>query len=129
LGAKVFANLGNANEDLKKPEDAAPNYLFASALYFILFRQGVPCLRDVIGYLEKVREFGEGEIKGDAELMLTALLKLSGKEVTIPDVSISRRGKALREALHGRESTFEPENEIDVMVLSLIADIKSQREV
>jgi hypothetical protein len=73
-----------------------------------------------------VIELGEGEIKEEAALMLTAIRKLSGEEAEIPDGPRSRRGEALKEALDGRKSTFKPENEIDVMILGLIDDLTAQ---
>jgi tetratricopeptide (TPR) repeat protein len=45
FGAKVYANLGGAYETLQKREEAAQSYLCASALDFILFKQGVPLLK------------------------------------------------------------------------------------
>ncbi|ODS36212.1 hypothetical protein BEH94_05145 [Candidatus Altiarchaeales archaeon WOR_SM1_SCG] len=123
FGANVFANLGKGYEKLKKHKEASQNYLFASACYFFRFKQGVPLLNEIVYYLKKAAELGEGEIKGDALLALAALNKLSGGEVEIPDCVVSKRGNALKEALNGRRVEFKGEGEVDLMAGMLVEEL------
>ncbi len=125
FGARCFAGLGSAYETLQNPENASQNYFFASATYFLMFKQGVPCLNDILGHLEKVIELGGGKNVGDAEMMRTAIFRLMGKDAEIPDVPLSDRGQVLREALNGKNVELNPRDEIDLMVLILTKDILS----
>ena len=122
-GAMCFANLAKEYEELQNSKDAVRNYFFASANYFLLFKHGVNCLDDVLKYLVKVAELGDEKTKGDAEIIIITLNRLAGKEVIIPEVPLSRRGEALKEALNGNRVKIKPENEIDLMVISLIKDL------
>ena len=123
FGAKCFAGLGNGYERLNNAEYAAMNFMMASASYFLLFRKGIPCLGDVIKYLDKVVKLGEGEMKGDAELIITAITRLAGQETALPEGDFSKRGEALREAFNGNIIEIKPENEIDLMFMFLINEI------
>ncbi|HZK60521.1 MAG TPA: tetratricopeptide repeat protein, partial [Anaerovoracaceae bacterium] len=123
FGAQCFVGLGNGYETINNTKDAAMNYMMASASYFLLFRKGIPCMDDVIEYLDKVVKLGEGEIKGDAELSITAITRLTGQERELPEGDFSKRGEALREALNGNIVEIKPENEIDLMFMLLINDI------
>ena len=123
FGARAFAGLGKAYEKLQNRKSAAQNYLQAAANHFILFRKGVKCLPTVVNYLGKVTKLGETEVKGDAQLMLTAMRRLAGEDVQIPQVPLSKKGEALKEALNGKKTEFKPENEIDIMILILINDL------
>lgn len=127
FGARCFEALGIAHEKLQNPKDAAQNYLFASANHFLLLTKGVRCLERMLFCLRKVIELGDGEVRGDAELMLTAMRRLAGQEADIPEFPLSRRGKALKEALNGRKVEFHSENEIDSMVLTLIKEVLSRK--
>jgi tetratricopeptide (TPR) repeat protein len=122
--AVCFANLGYGYETLNTPK-APPYYFFASANYFTLYTLGVHCLEDVLYYLDKVIELSK-ESKGDALLMKTAIKSLSTpQDITIPDVTYSPRGKAIIEAFKGKKYNFEPENDIDVMALTLAEHIRA----
>ena len=127
FGAKCFAELGKGHEKLKKTEDATMSFMMASSSYFLLFKKGIPCLGDVIRYLAKVVELGDGKIKGDAELITTAIFRLSDEDAEIPDSNCSKIGEALREALNGNRVEIKPENEIDLMVMLLINDLLSSK--
>jgi len=123
FGANCFVGLGSGYEKLQNPKDAAQNYFFASANHFLLFKKGVNCLDQVLICLQKVVMIGDGEIKGDAEIIFNVIQKLSGKVVNIPQVSNSTRGEALKLALNGKRVELNVENEIDIMVQYLIEDI------
>lgn len=123
FGARCFGHLGKAYEKLRNPKNAAENHFFASANYFLLFRKGVHCLDRVLYHLEKAIELGDSEIEGDARLIRTVIYRLAGREENIPQVPLSKRGAALKEALRGRKVEFQPENDIESMILILIKDI------
>ncbi len=126
FGAVCFIALGAAYEKLQNSEDAALNYIFASATRFLLFKKGIPCRDEVLFYLEKSIELGDEEIKGDAEMMRTAIVRLAGEEVEMPEVTtLSERGEALREALNGRTVELNPRDEVDLMALILIKELSS----
>jgi tetratricopeptide (TPR) repeat protein len=125
LGAESFAALGAAQERLQNAKEAAENYLSAASTYFILFKKGVRCLDEIMKDLQKVKELGDGETKGDTEMMLTAMKRLKGEETAIPEVELSKRGMALKDALERKAaySEFQPESVIDDMILILIKDL------
>ncbi len=107
--AICFLHLGNAYETLKD-EKAPLSYFLASANYFILFNQGVPCLDHVVYCLDKVIELADDQFKEDATLMKKTIEKLSNpqKEIKIPEISHSPRGKAIIETFKGKKFHFEP---------------------
>ena len=125
LGAEYFAALGAAQERLRNSKDAAENYLLAASTYFILFKEGVRCLDEAMKDLRMVKELGDGETKGDAELILTVMQRLEGEDATIPEAELSKRGMALRDALERKTAYLEsrPENVIEEMILILIKDL------
>jgi len=124
FGASCFAGLGKGYEKTGKTEKAAQNYFIASSVYFLLFRKyELPCLEDVVSNLKKVPVFSNGELKGDAQLILAIISKPGGGEVEIPDVVVSRRGAALKEVLNGRRVEFEAVDEADMMIKALIGDL------
>ena len=125
LRAFYSADLAEGYETLKD-EKAALYYFLASANYFILYNRGVHCLDDVIHNLEKVVNLGDETIKGDALLMKVAIDKMLNpqKEIKIPEVNHSKRGKTIIEAFKGKRFEFEPENEIDSMALTLAKEIR-----
>jgi hypothetical protein len=127
-GAKGFASLGDVYEKLQNRKEAAQNYLQAAANFFILFCKGVRCLSSVAANLEKVAELGELEVRGDAQLMLAAIHELAGENVQIPQVQLSKKGEAIKEAMNGKKIEFKPDSEIDVMMLILINDLLAKEK-
>jgi hypothetical protein len=125
LGARSFAALGMAQEKIQDRREAAESYLSAAATYFILLRKGVRCLDDVYENLQKAKEIGAEENKGDIEVIIAAMKKLEGKGVRVPEGKTSERGKMLRSALEGNiiKSRSQTDNAIDEMILILIGDL------
>ena len=125
FGARCFAGLGSAYEALEDRYRGSQNYLFASAANFLMFKHGIPCLNDVIGFIQKVMELGDGDVAGDASMMKTAIMTLAGEDAEIPDVPLSHRGEVLRDALSGKDAELNPRDEVDLMALILAKDLLS----
>jgi len=127
LISMCYKSIGLANEKEDNPKEAARNYMYAAANYFIWFQMGANILQATTNLLEKVIEFGDEEAKGEAIFVMIGINKLMGRNVDIPqDVCITTRIEPLKEALNGTRKNFLPKNEIELMIKKLSDELLSR---
>ena len=125
LRSVCFFGLGSGYEKQQNPQEAARNYLLASANEFIRFKRGSFVLHNVISSLEKAKRLGEGTTKGDAELLSAAIYRLQGTHIAIPQGVISCKIEPLKDALKGQNRKMKiAEDEIDFMIECLVHDLR-----
>lgn len=127
LKVKVIFNNARIIEK-KDVEKAAKEYLRAGSMAFVLFvTYGMKTINFIYCF-EKVEEIGEGEIKGDAEIMRRAMLKAYfglEKDKEIKRVECSKRGKAILDALKG-SFKLEVKDDIDLAAYIIANEIKKK---
>mgnify|MGYP000952663100 FL=1 len=125
LGARSLVALGEAKEKIHDSKDATESYLSAASTYFILFRNGVRCLDDVLENLRNAERIGSEEINGDVEMIRYAMQYYDKEDINIPKSPVSDRGKLIRSALDGIEPEFKSKQEsiINEMILTFSRDL------
>jgi tetratricopeptide (TPR) repeat protein len=93
LKSSCLFGLARGFENQQSPREAAKYYLLAAANEFILFEKGSSVLQNIVNYLDKAINLGNGDgtIKCDAELLISAINKLQGKHIVIPQRAIFKQ--------------------------------------
>lgn len=127
LSGYSYQSLGEAYEKENNPREAARNYMYSIANYFICLQKGAFVFYLVEKLLENVKNLGDEETKGEAIIIKLAIAKLAGRNIEIPkDICISTRIEPLKEALNGNRKNFLPNNEIESMIKELSDELLSR---
>ena len=114
--------------EAKDKQKAAEEYLRAGSLAFVLFITYGMNTINFIYCFEKVEEIGEGKIKGDAEIMRRAMLKVYfglEKDKEIKRVECSERGKAILDAFKGNFK-LDVKNDVDLAAYIIASGVKKK---
>ncbi len=122
--ATFYMNLAKGLERKGDPK-AAEFYLKAGALGFLVFRNYGMNAVNFMHCFDKAIQLGEGDLKGDAELMKAVILKkYYGVKSELPEVErCGRRGKILIKASKGEKVEIEISDEVDMAVYILASEL------
>jgi len=127
LRVKVVLNNAKILEGRDKRK-AAEEYLRAGSMAFVLFVTYGMNTINFIYCFEKVEEIGEGKIKGDAEIMRRAMLKVYfglEKDKEIKRVECSERGKAILDAFKGN-FRLDVKDDVDLAAYIIATGVKKK---
>ena len=105
---------------------SAEYHLMAAASFMKMFLKGIKCQERILYQLRRVVAMNQGEISGDARMILAAIQKITGSEPEIPDVAVSHHGEMLKRAIQGEHVTFHPANDIESLIHMLVQNLPPQ---